>query len=93
MDSRDRPSQPGNADEPKEESGFNPLTAAALVGGAVAAGAGAYLGTRALARRNREKDGRPINSVMATAITACDLAHDKEPAAATPPTPTWEPKA
>ena len=85
---KDRPSQPRASGETKEESGFNPLTAAALVGGAVAAGAGAYLGTRALARRNREKDGRPINSVMAAAITACDLAHDKDPAATEPATPT-----
>lgn len=74
--------------ESKEESGFNPLTAAALFGGAVAATAGAYFGTRALARKNREKDGRPINSVMAAAITACDLAHPKngsEPAPRSPP--------
>jgi hypothetical protein len=83
----------GALDETKEESGFNPLTAAALVGGAVAAGAGAYLGTRALARRNREKDGRPINSVMAAAITATDLAQDKEPGASAEPAPRQEPKA
>lgn len=57
---------------------FNALTAAALFGGAVAASAGAYFGTRALARRNREKDGRPLNSVMAAAITACDVNHVKE---------------
>lgn len=92
MSTKDRPPQAGASDESKEESGFNPLTAAALVGGAVAAGAGAYLGTRALARRNREKDGRPINSVMATAITATDLAHDKDPAPATQPAPRAEPK-
>ncbi|HWH22659.1 MAG TPA: hypothetical protein VNT25_05130 [Allosphingosinicella sp.] len=55
----------------------SPVAAAALFGGTVAAAAGAYFGTRALARKNREKDGRPINSVMATAITACDLAHSK----------------
>ncbi|MBA3676208.1 MAG: hypothetical protein H0W74_02235 [Sphingosinicella sp.] len=56
-----------------------PVAAAALFGGTMAAAAGAYFGTRALARRNREQNGRPINSVMATAITACDLAHDKQP--------------
>ena len=91
MNTKHRAPQPGASDETKEEPRFNPLTAAALVGGAVAAGAGAYVGTRALARRNREKDGRPINSVMAAAITACDLAQDKEPAAAEPALPT-EPK-
>jgi len=57
---------------------WHPLTAAALVGGAVAATAGAYLGAKALARRNAGKDGR-INSVLCTAITACDVAADKKP--------------
>ena len=87
MNTGDQGPPAGPSNELKEESGFNPLTAAALVGGAVAAGAGAYLGTRALARRNREKDGRPINSVMATAITASDLAQDKEPPAGPRPGP------
>lgn len=59
-------------------SQWNPLTAAALVGGAVAATAGAYLGAKALARRNAGKDGR-INSVLCTAITACDVAAGKKP--------------
>jgi hypothetical protein len=59
---------------------LTPVAAAALFGGTMAAAAGAYFGTRALARRNREQNGRPINSVMAAAITACDLAHDKQPA-------------
>ena len=86
MAAGDRPRNPGSTTEDsKEEASFNPLTAAAVLGGAVAAGAGAYLGTRALARKNREKDGRPINSVMATAITATDLAQDKEPAAPSEP--------
>ena len=58
-------------------SQWNPLTAAALVGGAVAATAGAYLGAKALARRNAGKDGR-INSVLCAAITACDVAADKK---------------
>jgi len=93
VDTKDRPPHSGASNETKEESGFNPLTAAALVGGAVAAGAGAYLGTRALARRNRDKDGRPINSVMATAITATDLAQDKEAGASAEPAPRPEPKA
>jgi hypothetical protein len=54
---------------------LHPLKAAALVGGALAATAGAYYGTRALARRNAAAGGGKINSVMATAMTACDLAH------------------
>ena len=65
-------------------SQWHPLTTAAMIGGALAAGAGAYIGTRALARRNGAKDGK-VSSVMATAITACDLAQEKkgrEPSAA-----------
>ena len=50
----------------------NPVTTAAIVGGVLAAGAGAYLGTRALGRRN-SKEGKPVNSVMANAITASDV--------------------
>lgn len=68
-----------------DERGFNALTAAALFGGAATAAAGVYFGTRALARKNREKDGRPLNSVMAAAITACDLAHPKGKPEATKP--------
>ena len=59
-------------------SQWNPLTAAALVGGAMAATAGAYLGAKAIARRNAGKDGR-INSVLCTAITAGDMAAPKNP--------------
>ena len=59
-------------------SQWNPLTAAALLGGAVAATAGAYLGAKAIARRNAGKDGR-INSVLCTAITAGDMAASKKP--------------
>lgn len=79
---------------PREDSpphGINPIVAAAFFGGTVAAAAGAYFGTRALARKNREENGRPLNAVMATAITACDLAHDKEPAVATEPATPREP--
>jgi hypothetical protein len=64
-------------------SQWHPLTTAAVIGGALAATAGAYLGTRALARRNA-KDGK-LSSIMATAITACDLAQRRshnEPSAA-----------
>ena len=59
-------------------SQWNPLTAAALVGGAMAATAGAYIGAKAIARRNAGKNGR-INSVLCTAITAGDVAADKKP--------------
>lgn len=76
---------------PDGQASFNPIVAAALVGGTMAAAAGAWYGTRALARRNSEKDGKPLNSVMATAITACDLAHKKQAAepkvASEPPVP------
>ena len=58
-------------------SQWNPLTAAALVGGAVAATAGAYIGAKAIARRNAGKDGR-INSVLSAAITAGDMAAPKD---------------
>lgn len=57
-------------------SQWHPLTAAALVGGVIAAGTGAYIGTRALARRNAGRDGK-VSSVMQAAITASDLACDK----------------
>ena len=65
-------------------SQWHPLTTAAVIGGALAATAGAYIGTRALARRNCGKDGK-LSSIMATAITATDLAQKKggsEPSAA-----------
>jgi hypothetical protein len=68
-------------DEPKsaalrlaEEIQRRPLAAAAIVGGAAAATAGAFLGARALARRNAGPDGRPINSVLKSAITASEAA-------------------
>jgi hypothetical protein len=46
--------------------------AVALVGGAAAA-AGAYVGARAIARR--AADGKPINQVLKTAITASECAN------------------
>ena len=62
-------------------SQWHPMTTAAVIGGALAATAGAaYFGTRALARRN-STDGKPLNSVMAAAITACDLSHGRSEAA------------
>ncbi len=75
-------------------SQWHPLTAAALVGGVLAAGTGAYLGTRALARRNAGKDGK-VSSVMQAAITASDLACDKslsEPRVAPEPSVPREPR-
>ena len=56
------------ADQARE----HPMTTAAIVGGAAAAGAGAWLGARALARRNAE--GRQLNAAMAAAITASECA-------------------
>lgn len=72
----------GSADSTPPEavaggSQWHPLTTAAMIGGALAATAGAYIGTRALARRNGNGNGK-VSSVMATAITATDLAQKKE---------------
>ena len=60
-------------------SQWHPMKAAAIVGGAIAAGAGAYLGRRALQRRS-STDGRKLNAVMETAITATDVAPPRGPA-------------
>lgn len=51
------------------------LTAAIVGGAAAAATAGALWSARAIARRNGAGDGRPLNPVMKTAATACELAH------------------
>ncbi|MGZ8284767.1 MAG: hypothetical protein ACXW27_06905 [Allosphingosinicella sp.] len=51
-----------------------PLTAAAIAGGAAAAVAGTVLGARALARRNGAREGKPVNQVLAAAITATEAA-------------------
>jgi hypothetical protein len=55
----------------------NHALTAALLGGAVgaAAGAGAMWSARAIANRNGGHEGRPINAVLKTAATACELAH------------------
>lgn len=78
----DRPEErPEDMTPPEAVAGgsqWHPLTTAAVIGGAIAAGAGAYIGTRALARRNCDRNGK-VSSVMATAITASDLAQKKEP--------------
>jgi hypothetical protein len=58
----------------------HPVWAAAIAGSALAAGAGAYLGARALAKRNSQ-DGR-VNSALAAAITAFDVSHPKKDEAA-----------
>jgi hypothetical protein len=78
---------PADSTPPEAVAGgsqWHPLTTAAVIGGALAATAGAYIGTRALARRNGDGNGK-VSSVMATAITATDLAQKKdatEPSAA-----------
>ena len=53
----------------------NPALAAAVIGGAAAATAGAIWSTRAIARRNGARDGHELSPVMQTAVTACELAH------------------
>ena len=57
-----------------EEMQRRPLTTAAIVGGAAAAATGAFIGARALARRNGARAGEPVNAVMEAAITACEAA-------------------
>src|SRR3546814_19554132 len=57
---------------------WSPVATAALVGGANAATAGAYFGTRALARSNASNDGKPRNSGRTNAKTAWDIATHKE---------------
>ena len=53
----------------------NPAMAAAFIGGAAAATAGAIWSARAIARRNGARDGHDLSPVMQTAVTACELAH------------------
>jgi hypothetical protein len=67
----------------------SPLTAAAIAGGAAAAAAGAVLGARALARRNGAREGKPVNQVLAAAITATEAAAacQQAPDPATAPEP------
>ncbi len=79
MERQEQP--PANEDE-GVGSGFvlggaeiNPVGAAAIAGGALAAGAGAYLGARALAKRNAA-DGR-VNPTLAAAITANECSQGK----------------
>jgi hypothetical protein len=55
-----------------EEMQRRPFAAAAIGVGAAAATAGAMLGARALARR--ANNGKPVNPVLKTAITANEAA-------------------
>jgi hypothetical protein len=55
-----------------EEIQRRPLAAAAIASGAAAAAAGAVMGARALARRNGARKGKPVNQVLAAAITASE---------------------
>ena len=67
----------------------SPLAAAAIAGGAAAAVAGTVLGARALARRNGARAGKPVNQVLAAAITATEAAAacQQAPDPATTPEP------
>jgi hypothetical protein len=55
-----------------EEIQRRPFAAAAIAAGGAAAAAGAVMGARALARRNGARQGKPVNQVLAAAITACE---------------------
>jgi short-subunit dehydrogenase len=61
---------------------MHPVATAAIIGGGAAAAAGAFFGGRAIVRK---RDGR-MNSVMETAITACDLAASQALSEPHPPT-------
>jgi short-subunit dehydrogenase len=63
---------------------MHPMATAAIIGGAAAAAAGAFFAPRAIAAKRRE--GKPLNSVMMTAITAGDLAASQALAEPHPPT-------
>ena len=55
-----------------EEIRSHPYTAAAIAGGAAALAGSAFIGARALARRNGASADRPVNQILQTAITACE---------------------
>ena len=57
-----------------EEMQRRPLAAAAIGVGAAAAATGAFMGARALARRNGARDGKKLNAVLENAITAREAA-------------------
>jgi hypothetical protein len=77
MDERGKPRTSASGAAAKEQPRNHALTAALLggaVGGAVGATAGAWT-ARAIARKNGAAEGNPINAVLKTAATACELAH------------------
>jgi hypothetical protein len=55
-----------------EEIRSHPYTAAAIAGGAAALAGGAFVGARALARRNGASADKPVNQILQNAITACE---------------------
>ncbi|HEY1604320.1 MAG TPA: hypothetical protein VGF77_01830 [Allosphingosinicella sp.] len=55
-----------------EELRSHPYKAAALAGGAAALAGGAFVGARALARRNGARADKPVNPILQNAITACE---------------------
>ncbi|MDB5692925.1 MAG: hypothetical protein JWO81_1988 [Alphaproteobacteria bacterium] len=55
-----------------EEIRDHPYAAAAIAGGAAALAGGAFIGARALARRNGASPDRPVNPILQAAITACE---------------------
>ena len=79
-----------DSDKPGAQPRNHALTAA-LLGGAAAAAAGAVLSARTLARRKAAGDGKPLNAVMETAVTACELARTPRARSAEPSVPC-EPK-
>jgi hypothetical protein len=55
-----------------EEIKSHPYAAAAIAGGAAALAGGAFVGARALARRNGASADKPVNPILQAAITACE---------------------
>jgi hypothetical protein len=55
-----------------EEIRSHPYATAAIAGGAAALAGGAFVGARALARRNGASADQPVNPILQTAITACE---------------------
>ena len=66
-----RASASRSAEREREPTRNHALTAA-LLGGAVGGAVGAVWSARAIARKNGTA---PLNAVMKTAATACELAH------------------
>ena len=55
-----------------EEIRSHPYAAAAIAGGAAALAGGAFVGARALAKRNGACADKPVNQILQNAITACE---------------------